>query len=286
MSGTQRISPPNRSGERLLADLADADRKALEHVRIAVVVAHADDEAVGCGGQLRRLSGASIGLVTDGAPRNLADANRCGFATSCAYARARADEFRRAMKIANVPEASTTMLGLPDQQAARHLTWCTRRLVEFFAANEIEVAVTHAFEGGHPDHDATAFAVHAARSQLEKRGHVLDIIEMPLYRLSEHGVVRQSLAPPRLANDLELALPPDVQRQKQRLIETYTTQQRTLAPFAIDHESLRIAPNHDFTVLPNGGRVLYESFDWGLSGSEWCALARKSLQELEQGGSP
>jgi LmbE family N-acetylglucosaminyl deacetylase len=52
-------------------------------------------------------------------------------------------------------------LGIPDQAASLGLAGLARRLAVQLAASGAEVVVTHAYEGGHPDHDATAFAVHA-----------------------------------------------------------------------------------------------------------------------------
>src|SRR4029077_3455583 len=49
-----------------------------------------------------------------------------------------------------------------DQQAAFRLAELARRLAALFAERGIAVVLTHACEGGHPDHDAVAFAVHGA----------------------------------------------------------------------------------------------------------------------------
>jgi hypothetical protein len=45
---------------------------------LLLVVAHPDDEVVGVGGQLARLMGVRLLHVTDGAPRNLLDAQAAG----------------------------------------------------------------------------------------------------------------------------------------------------------------------------------------------------------------
>jgi hypothetical protein len=59
---------------------------------VAIVVAHPDDETIGCGALLSRLNGCTVILVTDGAPRNLMDAQAHGFTSTADYAAWRAVE--------------------------------------------------------------------------------------------------------------------------------------------------------------------------------------------------
>jgi N-acetylglucosamine malate deacetylase 2 len=63
---------------RLNCDLADI------MVPVAVVVAHPDDETIGCGAILRRLPLVRLVHVTDGAPRDMIDAVRLGPMRRCA----------------------------------------------------------------------------------------------------------------------------------------------------------------------------------------------------------
>ncbi len=37
---------------------------------------------------------------------------------------------------------------------------------------------------------------------------------------------------------------------------------------------------YDFTQLPNEGRLLYETQNWGMSGARWRELAATALAEL------
>ncbi len=258
-----------------------AEGRTVDASSVCVVVAHPDDESIGCGAQLARLNGVSLVLVTDGAPRDLLDARACGFNTAAAYARARAGEFRTVMRALNVSPAATVMLGLADQCAARNLDMVTRSLVDIFTRQAIRIVITHAYEGGHPDHDAVAFAVHAARDLLASRGHSLQIIEMPLYRLGDAGMVTQSFAPSSDAGpEMRLRLSAPAQEQKTRLLQIYWTQRSMLSNFSLDAEPFRVAGRYDFASLPNGGRILYDVHDWGLNGAQWRALARESLRQL------
>ncbi|MFC7396135.1 PIG-L deacetylase family protein [Chelatococcus sp. GCM10030263] len=265
------------SGEPgFLAAIAHMTRQPLDGRHVAIVVAHPDDETLGCGALLARLKGVRVVVVTDGAPRNLADAGRYGFPDARAYAQARKAELLAALAMAGVPPQAVTWLGIPDQEACRNMPAVTRALTEFFAAHGISTVLTHAFEGGHPDHDATAFSVHAA-ARLRDRD-ALEIIEMPFYHLGKGGMSRQEFCD----GDENCVLFLDAAERdcKARMVACHATQHETLRPFSLEFERFRQAGAYHFASLPNGGRVLYAQYDWGLSPPDWPGLVREARDAL------
>lgn len=264
-----------------LASIADPERATIAAQDVAVVVAHPDDETIGCGALLRRLSGVSVVLVTDGAPRNLTDAKAYGFGAVEDYAAARSAELASALDIAGISSDQIVKIGVADQEAAFGLAELVRRLTNIFAAKGTALVLTHAYEGGHPDHDATAFAVNAAAHVLWRQKQPVAVIDMPFYRLGPHGMLTQSFSGEPRRFQVTVPLTAKERALKRRMVAAHETQRRTLAPFSVDVERFRPAPAYDFSALPNGGRLLYEAHDWGMTGERWLRLAGAALRELE-----
>jgi LmbE family N-acetylglucosaminyl deacetylase len=281
MQLAERRSDSASRSEFFLDALRDPARAPIFAADVAVVVAHPDDETIGCGALLRRLRDPTIIMVTDGAPANLADARAYGFDTAQAYAAARRRELDRALAIAGVPRGASVRFEIPDQQSALALADLTCRLADLFLDRRVDVVLTHAFEGGHPDHDATAWAVHMARALLRARPAPADIhvVEMPLYHLGAAGPMRQCFADEQTPETV-VALTAEERAAKQRMRDAHATQRATLAPFSNAAERFRRAPFYDLSALPNGGRLLYEQHDWGMTGERWRKLAAAAQRQL------
>lgn len=264
----------------LLSFLAEGGEMCMSGRHVAVVMAHPDDETISCGAALARLDGASFVLVTDGAPRDERDAHRRGFVDWDGYAAARWRELETALAIAGVPVEHTLALAVPDRQAALQMVRTTRALQHILRERRISVVITHAYEGGHPDHDATAFAVNAAAELLGRTGHPVSIIEVPLYHQGDSGIVRQRFAGPSDTPETVVALLPSQCQLKMRMAAAHATQRDVIADFSLACERFRPAPAYDFTRLPNAGAVFHERCEWGIHSAMWSRLVQAARREL------
>ena len=269
-----------------LLDLVSApadDRRRAPPVLICV--AHADDEAVGAGARLARYRGGWLVIATDGAPRNRADAHAKGFRARVDYANARRAELFAALRLVGFPAKRVLLLGYIEQDLSLHMVSCARRIAELVRAFRPAAVLTHPYEGGHPDHDAVAFAVSAAASLVRAAGgDAPPTIEMSYYHRGANGLVAGEFLSHDGCASVTRRLSDDERRFKHRLYECYATQGRTLAGLAHDVERFRIAPAYDFRAPPHEGSLHYEHFDWGMRGQRWRTLAAAALEELETQG--
>jgi LmbE family N-acetylglucosaminyl deacetylase len=282
----EAVAAADGKGQAFLRALAADPDEPIPAERIAVVAAHPDDETIGIGGQLARLRGVNVVHVTDGAPRQGDAAQRHGFATAVTYAAARREELRAAMALAGVPDRALVSLGIADQEASLHLAAIARRLADLCRERRRDLLVTHAYEGGHPDHDATALVVHAAAALLRDDGLAPAIVEMPLYHLGLSGWMVQRFVTRDGATETEIRLSAEQRRRKQAMLDAHATQRQVLSMIATDVERFRPGPAYDFGALPNEGRLLYEMYGWGMTGLRWLALAAAALDELGLGAVP
>ncbi len=233
-----------------------------------LVAAHPDDETIGAGASLPLFRQLLLVHVTDGAPRNGADARAAGFATATDYAAARRRELAAALA-AGGADPALAELHAPDQEAALAMSELATVLTALLRRHQATVVIAHAYEGGHPDHDAAALIAHLAA----KRTGVVEIIEMTSYHRAADGSVATGRFLPNGAPATVISLAPQEQRRKRAMLDAFTSQRRTLAGFGTAQESFRPAPAYDFAAPPHSGALHYEGHDWGMTVPRWQALA-------------
>lgn len=241
--------------------------------RVVCFAAHPDDETIGAGGQLPFLHDVWVVQATDGAPRNLYDAERYGFCSREAYAEARQAERLEALRIAGIAEERALLLGFVDQETAHALPELTERVAEVLQELRPAVALVPPYEGGHPDHDSLSFAVHMASKEMTDPPK---LVEYASYHSDRGYILTGEFLPPHEeVVTVELAgRPAELKRQ---MLDCYDTQRETLQLFRCEYERFRPAPAYDFSEPPHPGILFYENFNWGITGEQWRALAGRCL---------
>ncbi|HYH20593.1 MAG TPA: PIG-L family deacetylase [Azospirillum sp.] len=262
--------------------------------RLVIVVAHPDDETIGAGGLLasnRNMVASGtfdvhlIGL-TDGAPRDGGDAAAAGCADWRAYAGRRRRELQAALAIIGLPPERAESLNIPDQQAAEHLVPLAHRLADRFAALAPDAVLTHPYEGGHPDHDAAAFAVRAACALLARNGgRAPRLVEMAFYHHAAGTMTVQDFLPHAGFPARTVTLDSRLRAVKRRMLDAHASQADVLSMFGAEAERFRPAPPVDFTRPPHAGPLQYEAWGFAMDGPRWRrhAAAASAAIGLELG---
>jgi len=253
--------------------------------RVLLVAAHPDDEAIGAGALLHALPDVIVVHVTDGAPADNRVARRKGFANRDEYAAARHREVVDALSLVGIDETRIRNFGFVDGQASFHLVDLSHQLIDLLLEFDPEVVLTHPYEGGHTDHDATAFAVHMACGILRREGVASPIIlELTSYHQRNGRRVRSTFLPRKGVPERALELNPDEQLLKAHMFEEFVSQRDCLRDFPLVTERFRVAPRYDFTQPPHEGTLDYERFCATICGEEWRARASRALDLLRARG--
>jgi LmbE family N-acetylglucosaminyl deacetylase len=278
---TQAIRTPQRKRIRSAharlfgtGDLAGA-------MRCSVIVAHPADEVVGAGCLISKLVDVTILHITDGAPCDMRDAEAAGFKQRADYAEARREECLAALAIAHVPEDRVVEFSVTDQCAAQCLARLTRKVTTFLQESAADIVVTHPYEGGHPDHDATAFATHAALRLMRESGlRPPTVFEMALHPSTDGMAKLPEFLPGSERETTTLVLDERARKLKERMFACFETQRQSLEVSPVGPEKFRQPTEYDFSAPPQDGKLHYENFDWALRRDEWQSLAIKALDTL------
>jgi LmbE family N-acetylglucosaminyl deacetylase len=242
-----------------------------------IVAPHPDDETIGAGIWMDRHSDWDITLlhVTDGSPRDGGDARSAGLSSRRAYAEARRRELHEALGMLAPGRRRCRVLSYVDKESILHVEEIITRTAALIEKLRPATVLSPAYEGGHPDHDATALALALARTRVSYRFRHQ---EYTLYHAGRDGEMTSGeflQSDPTAAEVLRLT--EAEQRKKRKMMAAFTTQAGILSRFEVGEEHFRDAPAYDFTRAPHEGRLLYESWNIGVTGEEWRRLARTVL---------
>jgi LmbE family N-acetylglucosaminyl deacetylase len=255
----------------LLNYIEQSPTQTLDASDVAIVIAHPDDEAIACGALMSRLRNVNVVFVTDGSPAHGVHAARAGFASVADYAAARARELRAALAIAGVGEEQIIELGAPDGLVWQSMISIVQRLGRVFDQRHIRAVFTHAFEGGHSDHDGVAYCAHLAAGIMGSRAPRM--IEMPLYHERPDGIARQLFCDGE--EGVVARLTEAQQRAKMAMFAAHATQAHVLQHFDPGVERYRESKTYDFRSPPNRGRTRYPIEGGGIPGlPDWSRKPR------------
>lgn len=235
--------------------------------RTLVIVAHPDDEAVGCGALLQRMREPLVLFCSDGAPRDRYFWEK--FGSREAYSQARRQEARSAlaeigvMQVEFLPPSPNPQQLFVDQDLFLYIPQALESISEIVTHLQPEALLTLAYEGGHPDHDTCAFL-----SWWTARELVLPSWEMPLYhRAAGDEIVFQQFIMPEGNEALFDATPEEVKR-KRAMLDQYVSQGDLISKFNPAVERFRPQAAYNFSRPPHPGRLNYEAWQWPVTGSQ------------------
>jgi LmbE family N-acetylglucosaminyl deacetylase len=228
---------------------------------VLVFAAHQDDEVLGLGLTLarHRHNGDRVTVVftTNGAGANWKVSN----AVKRAVAAVRFKEACEALAVISIEAAGIVCLGFPDGGLHRYIPEASGDIATLIRAILPDTIYVHAIEGGHVDHDVTAFVVQEVSARLR--------IE-PVFEWAEYNSdapAGRPLADARFASDPYVpdfecvATPsdPSALTSKQQMLAQYASQAISIRYYPFRSEILRKArPIHllprlaHFTRLPQG----------------------------------
>jgi LmbE family N-acetylglucosaminyl deacetylase len=268
-------------GVEALEQLVSAQPLAGEQPRVAMIVAHPDDEAIGAGALLGELEDSIVVHATDGAPRDVRALRRRGFTNRDAYAEVRRAEVIRALAIVGIDVSRIRSFGFVDGDLTFRLVELCHDVIDLLLEHDPDLVLTHPYEGGHTDHDAVAFAVHLACGILRREGVPAPVLlEFTSYHNRKGKRVHARFIERPNLPEREVGLTPDSQILKLKMFEQFVSQRECLAQFPVVVERFRLAPRYAFTAPPHEGELDYERYCSIICGEEWRARAAAALDQL------
>lgn len=280
---TSRYRMPRHLKQHLINRFVAQNVEYHERPKVMIVAAHQDDESIGAGARLCTLSDAWVVHVTDGAPANPGVLARNGFDSREEYAEARRKELNAALDIAGVLPEHRLCLNYVDGEASLLMVDLVLRLADLIDNIRPDIVITHPYEGGHTDHDATAFAVHLACGLLRRENvRPPAVMEMTSYYRSDNRRIVHDFLPHKAADKERrvIVLDEELRARKRQMYQCFATQRSVLNSFTTEIERFRPAPRYNFTLPPHEGELNYERFGEPYRGHRWRRDAEQALADL------
>ena len=201
---------------------------------VLVFAAHQDDEVLGLGLTLakHRSHGDRVTVVftTNGAGGNWKESNAMKRAVSAVRFKEACD----ALAVIGIDVSEIVCLGFPDGGLHRYIPEASEDIATIIRAIVPHAIYVHAMEGGHLDHDVTAFIV----QQVSARLLIEPVFEWAEYNIEAPG--GQPISDARFASDPYV---PDFQCAPTPFDQSeFTSKQEMLAKYASQAVSIRYYP--------------------------------------------
>jgi LmbE family N-acetylglucosaminyl deacetylase len=242
-----------------------------------IVVAHPDDEVIGFGALMQRMSRPVVVFATDGAPRD--EYFWKPYGSREAYAEIRKQEARAALAIVGAQPvflADRVSGGIADQELFRTLPQAMGAVRDLVAQLQPDALLTLSYEGGHPDHDSACFIAATVG-----RSAGVPVWEAPLYHREPDGKGAVQKFHQLSGKEVELKVAGEEMRKKLEMFHTYKSQKLTLDVFRPEIEKFRPVAIYDFTRRPMAWKLNYEIWQWKMTGEEVAAAFSDYLQSEE-----
>jgi len=228
--------------------------------RVLILIAHPDDEVVGCCAAIgrARAAGAEVfgHVLTTGVPAR---------EVLWPWERHRHGEHveRRLRECRTVAE----MLGfsgmeypsLPTRRLRTALPEARAQVLRALARLRIDTVWAPAYEGAHADHDSANVLAASLNAGPERAS--VRVYEYAEYNFSG-GKVCSHTFPEMLGSESVLLLTPEEIQLKRKALAAYPSAQDDLGHVEDKRECLRPLSSYDYASPPHSGKLFYQRFQW------------------------
>ncbi len=250
------------------------------------VFAHPDDEVLGASSLLDKYGeDARVVFITDGMPPKDEDPEYYPPHTSfpdygSEYAAMRRNEAIKALSVFGVARERIFFLDSTDTKLIDDIEKCRKILEELFATLNPSMIITHAYEGGHIDHDLTCLIVNLILHNLRSIVRAV-LMEAYIYNY-EDGKYNHNRRLSSCLCPIQIALADNHKIQKQMALSHYSSQESDIQHFDPSaRENFRdwvdVPHLGRFLEPPHSGILQYELSSSGVKFSDFQKAVRRYL---------